>query len=285
MELDEEEIGPAPRMQRAFMNRGAEHLCPEYFDTISRHLLDFEKRHRPSNTYIQDVQQDVSAQMRAILVDWLNEVTEEFSLKIETLCLSVNYVDRYLSRVHVQRNRLQLVGVTCMLIASKTEEIMPPSVDDFVYITDNTYGRDEVLKMELAILIKLEFCLTATTPRDFVGIYLHVAQADRLVCMLTDYLVELTLQDYAFLKYPPSMVAVAAVVMALHTSHERLWSEALSHYTQYPPHELNDCLRDMHRCYVNAPSDNLQAVRDKYSHYKFMRVSTRVLPPAHPPMF
>lgn len=71
--------------------------------------------------------------MRAILVDWMNEgvnvllfklsitlgsVTEEFRLKMETLCLAVNYVDRYLSRVPVPRHQLQLVGVASLLIAS-----------------------------------------------------------------------------------------------------------------------------------------------------------------------
>eukprot|EP00670_Eutreptiella_braarudii_P029785 CAMPEP_0174383858 /NCGR_PEP_ID=MMETSP0811_2-20130205/125524_1 /TAXON_ID=73025 ORGANISM="Eutreptiella gymnastica-like, Strain CCMP1594" /NCGR_SAMPLE_ID=MMETSP0811_2 /ASSEMBLY_ACC=CAM_ASM_000667 /LENGTH=175 /DNA_ID=CAMNT_0015537619 /DNA_START=26 /DNA_END=550 /DNA_ORIENTATION=- len=174
-------------------------------------------------TYVEEVQADITWQMRAILIDWLNEVTEEFNLKIDTLCLAVNYVDRYLSCVHVQRNRLQLVGVTCMLIASKIEEIVPPSVDDFVYITDNTYTRDELTKMEIVILNQLEFCLTAATVRDFVGIYLRVAQADKAVCMLVDYLVELTLQDYVFLRYPPSLIAATAIVLALFTAEARCW--------------------------------------------------------------
>ena len=39
----------------------------------------------------------------------------------------------------VNRSKLQLVGVTCMLVAAKYEEIHPPAVDEFVYISDNTY--------------------------------------------------------------------------------------------------------------------------------------------------
>ncbi len=65
------------------------------------------------------------------------------------LYLSTNYVDRFLSTFPVMRGRLQLVGVTCMLIASKYEEIFAPRVEDFVYITDSTYSETEVLQMEV----------------------------------------------------------------------------------------------------------------------------------------
>ena len=64
--------------------------------------------------------------MRSILIDWLVEVAEEYRLVPETLYLAVNYIDRFLAHVPVNRSKLQLVGVTCMLIASKYEEIHPP---------------------------------------------------------------------------------------------------------------------------------------------------------------
>ena len=82
--------------------------------------------------------------MRAILVDWLVEVAEEYRLHPQTLHVAVSYIDRFLSEMSVQRGKLQLVGVTCMLLAAKFEEIYPPAVDEFVYITDNTYTRDQV---------------------------------------------------------------------------------------------------------------------------------------------
>lgn len=98
---------------------------------------------RPMPSYMER-QRDINHNMRSILVDWLVEVAEEYRLKPETLFLSVNYIDRFLSSMAVQRTKLQLVGVTCMLLASKYEEIQPPTVDNFVYITDETYRRDQV---------------------------------------------------------------------------------------------------------------------------------------------
>ena len=89
-------------------------------------------------------QPDINNSMRAILVDWLVEVAEEYKLSQDTLYLAVNYIDRFLSSMVVLRKKLQLVGTACMLIASKLEEIYPPEVAEFVYITDDTYSGKEV---------------------------------------------------------------------------------------------------------------------------------------------
>lgn len=86
--------------------------------------------------------------MRAILIDWLIEVHLKFKLLPETLFLTVNLIDRFLEKAIIQRTKLQLVGVTSMLIASKYEEIYAPEVRDFVYITDKAYSKEEILKME-----------------------------------------------------------------------------------------------------------------------------------------
>ncbi len=99
---------------------------------------------RPNSKYLEEVQPDVNPKMRAILVDWLVEVSEEYKLCADTLYQTVNYIDRFLSLHVVQRNQLQLVGVGCMWVAAKYEEIYPPNVADFCYITDNTYTREQV---------------------------------------------------------------------------------------------------------------------------------------------
>jgi len=56
--------------------------------------------------------------MRSILVDWMVEVTEEYKLERETLCLAVTYIDRFLSLMAVARGKLQLVGAAAMFIAA-----------------------------------------------------------------------------------------------------------------------------------------------------------------------
>lgn len=77
-----------------------------------------EAKRRPMADYLEKVQKDVTANMRGILVDWLVEVAEEYKLLSDALYLTVSYVDRFLSLNAINRQRLQLLGVTSMLIAS-----------------------------------------------------------------------------------------------------------------------------------------------------------------------
>lgn len=129
------------------LNASNTQFCVEYSHEIFDHLLKSEADLMPACDYMDQVQHDINPTMRGILVDWLVEVAEEYKLSSENLYLSTNFVDRFLTVKPVLRGQLQLVGVCCMLIASKYEEIFAPQVEDFVYITDNTYKATEVLSL------------------------------------------------------------------------------------------------------------------------------------------
>uniref|UniRef100_A0A803YJV4 Cyclin-like domain-containing protein n=1 Tax=Meleagris gallopavo TaxID=9103 RepID=A0A803YJV4_MELGA len=125
-----------------------------------QHRAEVKYRLKP---YYMRKQPDITAEMRAILVDWLVEVGEEYKLRTETLYLAVNYLDRFLSCMSVLRGKLQLVGTAAILLAAKYEEIYPPEVDEFVYITDDTYTKRQLLRMEHLLLKVLAFDLTVCT--------------------------------------------------------------------------------------------------------------------------
>ena len=124
---------------------------------------------------MESVQSDVNPAMRSILVDWLVEVAQEYRLTSDTLFLSIAYIDRFLSLLDVKRSRLQLVGVTCMLVASKYEEIYAPQVEEFCYITDNTYTREQMLDMEAEVLNTLAFDITQPTTKTFLRRFIKAA--------------------------------------------------------------------------------------------------------------
>jgi hypothetical protein len=153
--------------------------------------------------------------MRAILVDWLVEVHMKFRLVTETLYLCVNILDRYLSLVDVERSRLQLVGVTALFIAAKYEEIYPPEVRDCVYITDRGFTRQEVLNMENEILSKLHFKMSVPTGHPFIKRFLFITNATKMMNYAAHYYMERVLQEHELLAYPPSIVAAAAVCLAI----------------------------------------------------------------------
>lgn len=108
-----------------------------------------------------EIQPDINERMRAILVDWLIEVHYKFELMEETLYLTINLIDRFLAVVthHVPRKKLQLVGVTALLLACKYEEVSVPVVDDLIVISDKAYTRREVLDMVKTIFLHLDIII------------------------------------------------------------------------------------------------------------------------------
>ncbi|KAL1093786.1 hypothetical protein V6Z11_D06G053600 [Gossypium hirsutum] len=145
---------------------------PQFFSpsvhVIYKNSRASEAKKRLSTDFMDMVQKDIDANMRAILIDWLVEVTEEYRLVPETLFLTVNYIDRYLSGNSINRQQLQLLGVACMMIASKYEEVSAPQVEEFCYVTDNTYCKDEILQMESSVLNYLKFEMTVPTTKFFL---------------------------------------------------------------------------------------------------------------------
>jgi len=255
-----------------------------YVNEIFGNLRGKEREALPDSTYLQS-QVDITPQMRAILVDWLVEVAEEYRLNTETLFLAVNYIDRFLSRVTVSKSQLQLVGVTCMFLASKYEEIYAPQVDEFCYITDNTYSREDMLEMECTILGHLDFKLTAPTIKYFLRRFLVAAHADSTLEYLAGYLCELSLIDYDMLRFPGSKIAAATVMLALHTLGRPAWTPTLVHYSQYTAAQLAECVARLHHIYAQARNPSaLPAVREKYAQTRFKCVSKLMHPhdlPAH----
>lgn len=119
-------------------------------------MQDTEKFTQPNGFYMR-TQRDINENVRAILVDWIISVHAKFKLLPETLYLTINIIDRYFGMFNVQKSDVQLVGVAALLITTKYEEIYPPTVKDFIYLTDNTYTRAQILKMEMNILFNLQF--------------------------------------------------------------------------------------------------------------------------------
>lgn len=104
------------------------------------------------NANYMDGQTEIKWSMRKTLIDWLLQVHLRYHMLPETLWIAVNIVDRFLSRRVVSLVKLQLVGVVAMFIASKFEEIKAPSVEEFAFMTESRYTREEILKGEKIIL-------------------------------------------------------------------------------------------------------------------------------------
>ncbi|XP_028806906.1 putative cyclin-A3-1 [Neltuma alba] len=253
------------------------------------HKMEMEPKRRPMPDYLEKVQKNVSANARGILINWLAEVAEEYRLLSDTLHLSVSYIDRFLSAKTVSKQRLQLLGVSSMFIASKYEEISPPRVEDFCYITDNTYTQAEVVEMEAHVLKYLNFEMGSPTVKTFLrrlaGIASEYQKTHKLQFeFLAYYLGELSLLDYNCVKFLQSMVAASAIFLARFIIWPKVhpWNSALQGYSGYKPHDLKQCVLILHDLYLARKAGFLQAIREKYRQHKFKNVATLPSPPEIP---
>ncbi|KAJ8751509.1 hypothetical protein K2173_016737 [Erythroxylum novogranatense] len=237
----------------------------EYVDDIYKFYKLTEVDGR-LHDYMQ-LQPEINAKMRAILVVWLIEVHRKFELMPETIYLSINILDRYLSVKVVPRRELQLVGISAMLIACKYEEIRAPEVNDFVHISESAYIKEQVLAMEETILEKLDWYLTVPTPYVFLVRYVKASVPfDRELENMTFFLAELGLIQYPIvILYCPSLIAASAVYAARNTLDKRpFWTETLKHQTGYSEDALIECAKLLVKCHSTAADGKLRTVHKKF---------------------
>uniref|UniRef100_A0A672IAW7 Cyclin E1 n=1 Tax=Salarias fasciatus TaxID=181472 RepID=A0A672IAW7_SALFA len=185
---DQEEEQPAPPISGSFPHYSFSNifstpvhcaplpvLCWASKDVVWSNMLEKDK------TYIRDVHMmdkhpHLQPKMRAVLLDWLMEVSEVYKLHRETYHLAQDYFDRFMAtQRNVFKSTLQLIGITCLFIAAKVEEMYPPKVHQFAYVTDEACTEDELLSMEIIIMKELNWTLSPQTPISWLGVYMQVA--------------------------------------------------------------------------------------------------------------
>ncbi|XP_019952683.2 cyclin-A1 [Paralichthys olivaceus] len=250
-------------------------LCvSEYAKEIHKHLRQSEMKLRAKPGHLEK-HPEITSNMHVVLVDWMVEVAQEYKLRTETLHLAVNYLDRFLSGTEfIKRGNLQLVGTAALLIASKYEEIYPPKLNDFVYITDSTYTKVQLIQMEHFLLNVLAFKMAAPTTNQFFRLFMSIHPVCANTENLSLYVAELSLLEIEpFLHYTPSIVAAAAFCLASYTVNKSLWPDSLSVFTGYTMADIGPCLNELHKLYIRAESHPQQAIRDKYKSSKYCCVS------------
>lgn len=188
-------------------------MVSEYAEEIFDYMMELEKSILPSPNYM-DTQKELDWRSRAVLIDWLVEVQWKLKLLPETLYLSVNIIDRFLSSRGVSLVKLQLVGVAATLLASKYEEVCSPSIANFIYIADNSYDEQELLKAERYMLHVLNFSLAYPSPLVFLRRVSKAEGYDLRSRTLGKYFMELCLLNKDFVACPPSLIAAVSIYVA-----------------------------------------------------------------------
>jgi cyclin B len=210
-------------------------------------------------------QPDINGRMRSILVDWLVDVGVKFRLQPQTLFLATNVIDRYLSKNQVQRNILQLVGITALMVVCKFEEIYPPQCQKYVAVCDNAYTKEQIIEMEARLLQSLEFDLTQTSALTFLQHLQLRLPIDAKAFAFARYILENSLLDTLHLKYSNFTLAAGAIYLVNKIFKCAVKRTAFEEATLVDESGAKACAKELHQIMQSVDKSNLTALKRKFA--------------------
>ncbi|KIK44194.1 hypothetical protein CY34DRAFT_80349 [Suillus luteus UH-Slu-Lm8-n1] len=248
-------------------------MVSEYVVEIFKYMKLTELITLPNPEYMAS-QKELAWSMRGILLDWLVQVHARFRLLPETLFLCVNIIDRFLSARVVSLAKLQLVGITCLFIASKVEEIVAPSVSHFLHCADSSYTESEILLAERYVLKTIDWNLGYPNPMHFLRRISKADDYDVKSRTMGKYLLEVGTLEWRLLATPPSLVAAAAIWLGRLILGNDKWTPNHAHYSSYAESSIIPTANLMLN-YILKPIRH-ESFYKKYAGKRFMKVSILV---------
>lgn len=248
-------------------------MVSEYVVEIFHYMKQIELTTLPNPDYMS-CQKELAWSMRGILIDWLVQVHARFRLLPETLFLCINIIDRFLSARVASLAKLQLVGITCLLVAAKVEEIVAPSVSHFLHCADSSYTEAEILQAERYVLKTLDWNLNHPNPMHFLRRISKADDYDVKARTVGKYLLEVAALEWRLLATPPSLVAAAAIWLARLILGNDKWTPNLAHYSSYAESSLLPTANLMLN-YILKPIRH-ESFFKKYAGKRYLKVSVWV---------
>jgi G2/mitotic-specific cyclin 3/4 len=252
-------------------------MVAEYGNRIFNYLHDLELKYRPNPAYMNHPQDDLRWENRAVIMDWLVQLHGRFNLLPETLYLSVNIIDRFLSRKAISLSRFHLCAAVALLIAAKYEEINVPTVSQMVYMIGKNYEEEKTsfLKAEKFMVETLEFEFGWPGPMSFLRRGSKADDYDNDIRTMAKYFIEVTIMDARFVASPTSWIAAGSQYLARRALGSLEWTEQHVYYTGYVEEQLIPIAEVLLECCLNAETHHPSIFR-KYSERRFRRVAVYV---------
>ncbi|RPA76337.1 hypothetical protein BJ508DRAFT_213723, partial [Ascobolus immersus RN42] len=238
-------------------------MVTEYTTEIFPYLTKLELDLSPNPDYMEH-QPHLTWTHRSILLAWLHAVHSRLQLRPETLFLTTNLLDRFLTLVPIALSKLQLVGITALFLAAKYEEVAIPTIAEMVYMVDYGYTAEQIMAAETFMLEKLGWAVGWPGPLSWLR---RISRADGFdvdVRTLGKYFLEVAVVAGGgkFVGVLPSALAAAATALGRILLEKGGWTlhhVALSGYTPSQLRPLVNALLE-----ATEDPESHRSVYDKY---------------------
>ncbi|XP_022773885.1 cyclin-D4-1-like [Durio zibethinus] len=190
-------------------------------DDRMKQMVEKEIEHLPGDDYLKRLRSgDLDLSVRRESLEWIWKACAYFRFGPLSLCLSINYLDRFLSVYELPRSRtwtVQLLAVACLSIAAKMGEAkVPLSVDLQVGEPKFVFEAKTIQRMELLVLSTLKWKMHVLTPCSFIDYFLMKICNDQYPSSTSIsrslQLILSTIRGIDFLEFRPSEIAAAVAI-------------------------------------------------------------------------
>jgi hypothetical protein len=192
-------------------------LGKEYLTDIIESLLLEEdyflnKKKYINPFYLENEKSELNPEMRTVAVDWLVLIHQKiFKFKENTLFLTIQIFDRYLSITSLSIEKTELLLLTSFMLASKYNEIDYVNMQETLQLSQNKFTKEQIIEMESEILIKINFEVLAPTMCEYFKLFASYLNLSEEKINHGFYILNIVLVDFHMLEYPNFMLALAVI--------------------------------------------------------------------------
>ncbi|PQP92976.1 hypothetical protein Pyn_10291 [Prunus yedoensis var. nudiflora] len=194
-----DDLGLFPSMSHKIDN--THNQDPSFNHNRSKSMIDFplqseegvssmvkrESEHFPRDDYLKRLRNgDLDLSSRREALDWISKAHAHYSFGPLSVCLSMNYLDRFLSLYELPRGKawaVQLLAVACLSIAAKVEETTVPQSVDLQIRTTHIEHNKRPSEIAAAVAICISGETQAVNIDKAISCFMHVDKVRVLKCL------------------------------------------------------------------------------------------------------
>ena len=193
-------------------------LSSSNLNTIYKQIIIEEKKNKFPylNKILLKKQNNITERHRAVLIDWLVNVHLYLKLSDECLFLSIKTIDLFLARVEkFNKSKLQLLGISSLLISSKYIESFHPRIEDLSSLCEGAYSKDEIIIFEKILFEKIDYNLQQDNIINFYDMLALIFNFNLKDYYFGKYLLEISLLDLNLFSVSRTIIAFAVVYLVM----------------------------------------------------------------------